>query len=645
MLSLRDRPVLVVGGGGVALRKIVGLLAEGARPTVIAPERAGEVGELARQGAIELRARGYRAGDVAGFALVFAATGDREVNRKVFTEARDAGIWVNVADDPELCTFQLPARIRRGGLDLAVASAGGAPFAVRRLRRLLERRFGQEWSGWMEAAGRFRGAVRTLGLARPALERRYDEFFDATVDGERLRARVPRAAELDAWLALREGDTPGPAGPQPGSDVDGATLQGAAVRGRATPGQRPALVSLVGAGPGDPGLLTLRARQRLLAADAIVYDRLAAAALPCDLDREVELYCVGKEAGHHPVPQEEINDLLVKLALEGKRTVRFKGGDPFVFGRGSEEAEALRRAGAPCEIVPGVTAGIAAPACAGIPVTHRGEAVRVTLLTAHECTKRDGPQVRWDLLAQDPHATLVGYMGVGSLPEIAGKLIAAGMPTDTPAALVARGTTAGQQTVVSTIGALNEAGRAAGIRAPAVFVIGPTVRHAAALDWFTTRPLQGERLGIFAPAGALGPALDLAGAELVEAPRPVTPAVRVVIGAAPLSGWVLRTAEEVEALEEERDLPGWGPGVLAWCLGSAAAERARASGWRVVELDEGAAPEVVVATVAAVRRAAVPGDPIPARSAAPNGSGSRPAAPSRPPRLRLPRRREGRRAQ
>ncbi|HEY6099375.1 MAG TPA: siroheme synthase CysG, partial [Anaeromyxobacter sp.] len=508
-LGLRGCPVLVLGGGEVALRKIEGLLAEGARVTVTAPEIVPEIQALADRGEIDLRRRRHREGDVAGFTLVFAATGDRDVNARASGEAREAGIWVNVADDPELCTFHLPARVQRGALQLAVASEGGAPFAVRRLRQMLERRLGAEWSEWIGAAARFRDEVRALDLPSADSERRYDAFFTETVDVERLRARVPTAAELEAWLAPpREGR---------GACARGEVVALPPAAARSAAGAAPpALVSLVGAGPGDPGLLTVRARQRLLAAAAIVYDRLAAPALPCDLGSGVELHCVGKEAGHHSVPQEETNALLVRLAREGKRTVRLKGGDPFVFGRGSEEAEALRKAGVPYEVVPGVTAALGATACAGIPVTHRAESVRVTLVTARESAKGEGPQVRWDLLAQDRSATLVGYMGVSRLAEVAEKLVAAGMPASTPAALVAQGTTARQRTVVSTLGGLHDAGLAAGIHPPALFVIGPTVRHAAALDWFARRPLSGERLGIFSPAGELGPALDVAGAELLE---------------------------------------------------------------------------------------------------------------------------------
>ncbi len=604
MLALRDRPVLVVGGGEVALRKIEGLLAEGARLTVVAPATVPAIDALAARGAVTLWRRGFERGDSRGFVLVFAATDDREVNARVFSEASESGVFANVADDPELCSFHLPARVKRGAMQVAVASDGGAPFVVRRLRQMLERRFGPEWSEWMEAATRFRASVRSLGGSHAAAERRYDAFFDATVNADRLWARVPTASELTAWLAPGGDDAQG--GGDPEHSGDAAALLAFAPRAGQTPGPRPGLVSLVGAGPGDPGLLTLRARQRLLAADAIVYDRLAAAALPCDLRDDVELHCVGKEAGRHPVPQEEIDALLVRLGKAGKRTVRLKGGDPFVFGRGSEEAEALRNAGVPWEIVPGVTAAIGATACAGIPVTHRGESVRVTLVTAHESAKGDGPQVRWDLLAEDTNATLVGYMGVSSLPDVAAKLVAAGMPASTPAALVAQGTTACQRTVVSTLGRLHAAGVAAGIRPPAIFVIGPTVRRAAALDWFASRPLSGERLAAFAPAGALGPLLDLAGADLLETPRPLGPAARVALGAAPLTGWILRSADEVEALEEERS--GWDADTTGYCLGRSAAARAQALGWRhVVELAEGSGPEAIALAIADRRRRAAAG--------------------------------------
>ncbi len=626
MLNLSERPALVVGGGEVALRKAEGLLEAGARVTVLAPVCLPALRELIQRRRIALRERAFHSGDTHGFGIVFATTDDRAVNAQVFEEAKAAGIWVNVADDPELCTFHLPARVKRGAFQLAIASAGGAPFVVRRLRQLFERKLGEEWAEWLDAATRFRRAVHDLHLPRAAAEERYDAFFAGTVDADRLRARVPGAQELSAWLApevatpeaLRPHPMPhahsaasiGPISPIRPIGLIDATEREDSARGNASvpaPGHngfdavaraRLPLVSLVGAGPGDPGLLTVRARTRLREADAIVYDRLAIGALPCDLKRDVELHGVGKEAGHHSVPQEETNALLVRLGREGRRTVRLKGGDPLVFGRGSEEAEALTQAGIPYEIVPGVTSGIGALASAGIPPTHRGESVRLTLVTAHESSKSDGPQVRWDLLAQDPHATLVGYMGVSSLPAVVAKLVEAGMPADTPAALVARGTSSRQRVVVSTLTALEKAGTAAGIQPPALFVIGSTVRHAAALDWFSRRPLFGQRLGLFTPAGALGAALDRAGAEVLEAQRPLSETARVVIGSAPLSGWLLRDAAEVDAVEEDRCCSGWTSHVRAVGLSPAAAQRARQRGWQhVVEVARPVTVENVIAAL------------------------------------------------
>ncbi len=583
MLRLDGQRCLVVGGGGVALRKVQGLVAEGARVTVVAPEIVEPLDALAQRGQITFEKRAYRAGEAGDYVLVFAATDRREVNRAVYDDARRAGVWVNTADDPELCSFHLPSRVRRGPLQIAIASGGEAPFAVRRIRQLLEQRFGPEWGEWIEAASRFRSRVRDAGFDPAEQEACFGRFFDATVDRERLSARVPTEPEQAEWT-----------GPCP-SGERAAAAPGrvrAAAGGKDPKADRVPPVSLVGAGPGCSGLLTLRGRQRLMAADAVVYDRLAASVLPCDLSPRTELHCVGKTAGHHPVPQEEITALLVRLAREGKRTVRLKGGDPYVFGRGGEEAEALRAEGIPFEVIPGVTSGFAAPAWAGIPVTHRGEAVRVTLLTAHECIKQKGPQVRWDLLAQDPQATLVGYMGVSTLPQVTKSLIAGGMDPETPAAMIERGTTAAQRTVISTLAELPDAVRREGLQPPALFAIGPTVRRAEKLDWFGDLPLAGERLVVPGGDPALARDLEAAGAEIVAVRPPVTPAARVVMGAAPLTGCVLRSPAEVDLLDEERHGPGWEQEPVAWCLDRPTAERARELGWqrvRQVEARPGAA--------------------------------------------------------
>lgn len=576
MLNVRGKSCLVVGGGGVALRKVHGLLNQGARVTLVAPQANDALMVLSMERKLTYRQRDYRPGEAKSYTLVFAATDDRAINRRVFEDAEQHGVWANVADDPELCSFHLPARIQRGPLQLAIASGGEAPFAVRRLRQLLEKRFGEEWAEWVEAAARFRDQVRDLGLSASELEAKFDDFFESTVDTDDLTARVPVQNEQDQWLAAATSETIEPEEPRRPTGVPTQT---------ATPLK--GFVSLVGSGPGDPGLLTVRGRQCLMEADAVVYDNLAATALPCDLPPQVELHCVGKRAGHHPVPQQEIQALLVRLAGRGKRVVRLKGGDPYVFGRGGEEAEELVEHGIPFEVVPCVTAGVAVSAYAGIPVTHRGEVVRVTLVTAHESKKTDGPQVRWDLLAQDPHATILGYMGVTSLPQVAKKLIDAGMDPNTPAAMIQRGTTSAQRTVKSTIVDLHAAVEEAGIKPPALFAIGPPVAKAKNLDWFETQPLFGERLVIPASAQDVARLLSRQGAQLVEVPLPTSPAAKVVMNALPLTGCVVETPEQVDALEEDRHGPSWGSQVIAWCTSAKAAQRARDLGWPAVEQIDG----------------------------------------------------------
>jgi uroporphyrin-III C-methyltransferase/precorrin-2 dehydrogenase/sirohydrochlorin ferrochelatase len=566
-LEVKDRLCLVVGGGGVALRKVQGLVEEGARVTIIAPELVTPLAEMAARGEIVHAGRPYQEGDAAGgWALVFAATDHREVNEQVFRDAEQAGVWCNVADDPELCRFHLPARVRRGPLQIAIGSAGEAPFVVRRLRRLLEERFGWEWSEWLSAAARYRRKVRDLGTSRDREETLFDRFFRETVDSEKLTARVPNESEM--WALL---DAP-----------ENLESRGRSLEKRVTQEERAGFVSLVGAGPGCPGLLTVRGRRRLMEADAVVFDRLARAALPTELDFDVELHPVGKAAGSHPVPQEGINDLLVRLARAGKRVVRLKGGDPYVFGRGGEEAEVLAAENIDFEVVPGVTSGVAAMAWAGIPATHRREAVRLTLFTAHEAVTTDGPQVRWDLLAQDRHATLVGYMGVGSLPAVVSLLVEHGMDPETPAAMVEQGTTSSQRRVISTLSQLPGAVEAAGFRPPALFAIGPTIQHAEKLDWVSRLRLAGQRLLVPASRSSFARRLEDAGAEVVTVPTPVTPAARVVMGALPLTGCVVWTAADVECLEEERGGPGWTDSVAAFCVGTQAAERARERGWPTV---------------------------------------------------------------
>ncbi|HUF25625.1 MAG TPA: uroporphyrinogen-III C-methyltransferase [Gemmatimonadaceae bacterium] len=285
---------------------------------------------------------------------------------------------------------------------------------------------------------------------------------------------------------------------------------------------RTGTVFLVGAGPGDPGLLTVRARDLLESCDAIVYDALAnPALLPSGGDGQgPELHDVGKRGGQASMAQQDISALLVRLGREGKRVVRLKGGDPFVFGRGSEEALALRSAGIPFEVVPGVTAGIAAPAYAGIPVTHRGVATSVTFVTGHEDATRAESTVDWQALARGG-GTIVLYMGVRTLPSIADALIKAGMSPDTPAAAVQWGTWPRQRTVVATVRTLADRAREAGLAAPAITIIGAVVELRERIAWFDKRPLFGLRVVVTrasAQASSLTEQLRAAGADVLELP-------------------------------------------------------------------------------------------------------------------------------
>ena len=554
MLDMRGRRCLLVGAGQIAYRKLQRLLSEGAVVTVVAPTVIEPIAQLADEGKLRLFRRRFVSSDMNDCQIGLTATGDPAVDQDVANAARAGGVLLNVADVPALCDFYLPAVVERGDLQLSIASGGGAPFAVRRLREMFERRIGPGWAGWMAAAKRLRQRVQAQGLSVAAADECYDRYFAATVDESRIEARVPSEREESGFLS---------------ANADAMDMVPAAV----------GHVALVGAGPGNPGLLTVQGLNRLRCADAVVFDRLAIPAIPLDLPDHVQLHNVGKEAGRHPVPQDEINALLLRLAREGKRVVRLKGGDPFVFARGGEEVLVLRRAGIPCEVVPGVTAGIAVPAAAGIPVTYRGEAVRLTFVTAHE---GGAPQVRWDLLAQDTHATIVGYMGVSTLAEVSAALIAGGMSGSTPAAVIEQGTLPRQRSVRAPLAEIAKIAETSGIMPPAIFVIGQVVAHAEALELPEPHPLRGARFAMFVPCSELSEVLQEAGAEVLLAPAPLTAAARLVMGSAPLSGWIVQSVRELDALEREKAADEFLAKITVWCRGDTLASLARERKWPTV---------------------------------------------------------------
>jgi uroporphyrin-III C-methyltransferase/precorrin-2 dehydrogenase/sirohydrochlorin ferrochelatase len=396
-LDLSGRPVVVVGGGRVALRRAKAMLAAGALVRVIAPDITGELAGLD----ITVRERRYRDGDVAGAWLAHAATNDADVNAAVAAEADRRRIWCVRADNAAASPAWTPAVTTHGEITVAV-TAGGDPRRAQRLR-----------------------AAIALALA------------DGSLPVRRQR-RPPR---------------------------------GSAAPGSAAPGS----VALVGGGPGDAGLLTVRGRRLLAEADVVVADRLAPRDVLGALDPDVEIIDAGKAAGAHVLTQDQINELLTSRALAGQRVVRLKGGDPFVFGRGGEEALACVRAGVPFEVVPGVTSAVAVPACAGIPVTHRGITQDFAVVSAHLDPSHPGATVDWAALAQGP-GTLVLLMAVGRLKQISRELVKRGRDASTPVAVISDGSTPRQRVLISTLGDVADEAARQDIRPPAVVVVGEVVR-------------------------------------------------------------------------------------------------------------------------------------------------------------------------
>jgi uroporphyrin-III C-methyltransferase/precorrin-2 dehydrogenase/sirohydrochlorin ferrochelatase len=449
--DLKGRACLVVGGGEVARRKIDHLLKAGAQVTVNAPEFAPAVEALGAAGQVRLHPGPFAPDLVDRHWLVIAATSDGAVNRAVAAAATAATRFCNVVDGPADSSFISPSVVDRRPIIVAVSSGGESPVLARLVRQELERflpaRLG-ELAGW---AGRWRTAVRARFPTVDARRR----FWEGVLAG-------PLARHV---LAGRTG----------AADEDmTAALAGAAAAGHGE-------AWLVGAGPGDPELLTLKGFQVLQQAEVILHDRLVSPGVLGYARRDAEIIAVGKTGGGPSTSQEAINSLLVERVRAGQRVCRLKGGDPFVFGRGGEEAAALAAAGLPFQVVPGITAALGCGAYAGIPVTHRGLATAVVLASGELAA--DGPAPDWPLLAR-PGSTAVIYMATRKLADVAARLIAAGRPADTPAAVVAAGTTPGQQVVRATLAGLPAAVAAATLEPPAILIVGEVAGLGATLGWF-----------------------------------------------------------------------------------------------------------------------------------------------------------------
>lgn len=448
-LTVKDRPVLIIGGGETAARKLRLVGRAGPKVTVIAPSVCDELRKLADAGEIVWQARAFEAADVDGCALVYGATEIDAIDLQVSKAARAAGVPVNVVDRPELSDFITPAIVDRSPIVVAVSSGGAAPILIRNIRATIDRLLPQGLGRLATFADRFRGAVKAVvPEGRPRL-RFWETFFDGPV-AERVLAGDEKGASED-MLAL--------------VNRTGAQAEEAGT------------VYIVGAGPGDADLLTIRAQRLLHQADVIVYDKLVSPDVMEMARRDADRIYVGKSKGRHTLPQDEINQVLVREAQAGKRVVRLKGGDPFIFGRGGEEMETVRAAGIRCEIVPGITAATACAASTGVPLTHRGKAAAVTFLTGHG---KDGePDIDWTAVARGKQ-TLAVYMGVGNAPRIAGRLIEHGMLPTTPVAVVENGARPDQRLVTATVATLGNEITRSGIKGPALIIIGEVASLANA---------------------------------------------------------------------------------------------------------------------------------------------------------------------
>lgn len=447
--KLQDRPVLVIGGGEVALRKARLLSDAGAVLRVVAPEIRSELQELAGPGGIFLR--GYASSDLQGVALVIAATDDVPLNARISAEAQALGIPVNVVDAPALCSVIFPAIVDRSPLIVAVSSGGDAPVLARLIRAKIETWIPATYGQLANLGKRFRERVKQLF---PDVQQRrvfWEDVFQGQI-AESVFAGKPEEGER----LLEE------------------RLAGAAPRALGE-------VYLVGAGPGDPDLLTFRALRLMQQADVVLYDRLVAPAIIELCRRDAERIYVGKRRADHAVPQEQINQLLIDLARQGKRVLRLKGGDPFIFGRGGEEIEQLAAEDIPFQVVPGITAASGCAAYAGIPLTHRDHAQSVRFVTGH---LKDGSRnLPWkDLVA--PGQTLVFYMGLVGLSDICEQLIAHGRSGATPAALVQQGTTQNQRVFTGTLETLPQLVAQHEVHAPTLVIVGEVVTLRDKLAWF-----------------------------------------------------------------------------------------------------------------------------------------------------------------
>jgi uroporphyrin-III C-methyltransferase/precorrin-2 dehydrogenase/sirohydrochlorin ferrochelatase len=448
-LKLTNQPCLVVGAGTCAARKIELLARAGANITVVAREISSQVATLSN---LTVYQKEFESSDLTGFKLVVSATNDAITNQYVSECAKTNGVWVNVVDSPALCDFIFPAIVDRAPLTIAVSSGGASPVLARLLRAKIETLIPPTYGVLAKLAEKFRETVKQK--ISGSENRRI--FWENVLQGrvaELIFAGQNNAAEQELTSAL--------------SQTESQSNNGE--------------VYLIGAGPGAADLLTFRALRLMQQADVVVYDRLVSADILDLARRDSEKIYVGKARSSHSVPQEEINALLVRLAKEGKRVARLKGGDPFIFGRGGEEIETLMEQSVAFQIVPGITAATGCASYAGIPLTHRDHAQSCIFVTGH--LKDDSVHLNWTQLAAS-NQTVVIYMGLFGLEKICASLIAHGSSPDLPIALIEQGTTNQQRVIIGTLSTLPENIKHETIKPPTLIIIGTVVSLHEKLNWF-----------------------------------------------------------------------------------------------------------------------------------------------------------------
>ena len=457
-LNIRDKRCVVVGGGPVAARKAELLQRCGAELEIIAEHACDDIQSICDAGKAQLHLESFQEKHIDKACLIIAATDSEETNRLVSELARIQNIPVNVVDHPDLCTFILPAIVDRSPVLVAISSGGSSPVLSRKLKELTETSLPDRISDLANLLASYRSQVKTEIESFDSRLRFWEGILDSEVPELVYSGNSSKANELIKTKLEHSR-----------SDSVGKPLTGE--------------VYLVGAGPGDPDLLTLRALRLMHKADIVLYDRLVSEEIMKKCRPDAEKIYVGKARADHAVEQETINQMLVRLAKDGNRVLRLKGGDPFIFGRGGEELESLAEAGISFQIVPGITAASGCAAYAGIPLTHRDHSQSVRFLTGH--TKDGEVPLDWDTLVIEQQ-TLVFYMGLVGLPVICRELISHGKNESTPIAVIQQGTTRNQKVVTSTLKEIVTEVDSAQLKAPTMIIIGDVVKLRDGLDWYKT---------------------------------------------------------------------------------------------------------------------------------------------------------------